>query len=147
MTKFRKTVRNRIIWSIVEAVVAAAAFFIVYFVTDGMGHLPSFIQGFNAGVFSAMEVVCIIMAVSYAVSLRNEEKLKKLYIEETDERTVLIQQKSGAATLNIIVFCLLLAAIVAGFFNQIVFFTLLACVAFIMLIWICTKLYYKHQLE
>lgn len=147
MTKFRKNVLSRVIWFVAAAVVAAAAYFTVYSVTGSMERLDDFIRGFNAGVFTGVEGVCIIGAVYYALTLRNEEKLKKLFIDENDERTLLIQQKSGAAAFSIIAYSLLLATIVSGFFSRTVFFTLLAAVVFMFLTRIGMVLYYKHQLN
>jgi hypothetical protein len=147
MNKFRQTVKFRVIRSILSAVGAIAVFVIIYSVTGGMGQVDDFVQGFNSGVFSAVVGLSILSIISNCLTLRNEEKLKKLYIDENDERKLLIEQKSSAGAFSIIIYCLLLADIVAGFFNQTVFFTLLASIVFMLITRICIVLYYKHQLS
>lgn len=147
MSKFKQKLRMRIILSLLAAVGAAAVFFTIYYATGGMGKLPDFIQGFQVGIFTAVEIVSVLQALFTLLALRNEEKMKKLYIKETDERTILITQKSGSSSFLILTFGLLLATITAGFFSETVFFTLLAAVAFIELVRILAALYYKRKLS
>lgn len=54
-----------------------------------------------------------------------EKELKKLYIKENDERTIMIMQRTGAIGINMFIIGLGFGTIIAGFFNEIVFFTLL----------------------
>ena len=147
MSKFKQTVRFRVIRSIFSAVVAIAVFFIIYFITGGMGRVDDFVQGFDLGIFSAVVGVSIFYAVSNILALRSEEKLKKLYIRETDERKTLIKQKSGSTAIYIIIYSLILATIASGFLNKTVFFTLLAAVAFSEITLLSTIFYYKHKLS
>jgi uncharacterized membrane protein len=147
MNKFRQTVKQRVIWSILSAVGAIAVYVIIYSVTGGMVQVDDFVKGFNSGVFSAVVGLSILSIISNCLTLRNEEKLKKLYIDENDERKLLIQQKSSSSTFNIVLYFLLLAAIVAGFFSKTVFFTLLASIFFMLLTRILTALYYERQLS
>lgn len=154
MYKFKQTVHFRVIRSILAAVGAVAVFFIIYFITGGMasaaggsGPVDDFVQGFDLGIFSAVVVVSIFVGVHNALALRSEEKLKKLYIKETDERQTLIKQKSGSTAFYIIMYSLILATIASGFLNKTVFFTLLAAVVFSEITLLSTIFYYKHQLS
>lgn len=147
MYKFKQTVHFRVIRSILAAVGAVAVFFIIYSITGGSGPVDEFVQGFDLGIFSAVVVVSIFGAVSNALTLRSEEKLKKLYIKETDERQALIKQKSGSTAFYIIMYSLILATIASGFLNKTVFFTLLAAVVFSEITLLSTIFYYKHQLS
>lgn len=154
MNNFKQTVHFRVIRSILAAVGAVAVFFIIYFITGGMasvaggsGPVDDFVQGFDLGIFSAVVVVSIFGAVSNALTLRSEEKMKKLYIKETDERQALIKQKSGSTAFYIILYSLILATIASGFLNTTVFFTLLAAVIFSEITLLSTIFYYKHKLS
>lgn len=147
MNKFRQKLRFKVYLQVLQAVGAAVLLAVICTVKGGAEALPAFIQGYDLGIFTSMEAVTIFMAVTNALALRNEEKLKKLYILDTDERALLIQQKSGSASFNIIMYGMLLADIASGFFSVTVFFTLLAAVVFIVLVKLFTALYYKRKLS
>jgi hypothetical protein len=58
----------------------------------GMGDgsdASDFIRGFQLGIFSAMVGATVVRILVYNAALRNETKLRKLHIEETDERNQL----------------------------------------------------------
>ena len=47
------------------------------------------------GMLAALEILFVIMVVKMLVALENEEKLRAMYIDETDERSKLIYEKIG----------------------------------------------------
>jgi hypothetical protein len=55
-------------------------------------------------------------------------------------------QKTGAAGINICIIRLALATIVAGYFNELIFFTLLGATLFVALIKRLFKIYYHKNL-
>ncbi len=101
-----------------------------------------FIAGFQTGIAIGLLVLLIAFIVKYSVALKKEEQLKKLYISETDERKLLIHQKSGSIGMNITMFGLATATAIAGNFDDIVFFTLLGACLFVCLIRGVLKIYY-----
>ncbi|WP_298841344.1 hypothetical protein [Clostridium sp.] len=68
-----------------------------------------------------------------------------LYIEEHDERTKLIYDKTGVSGFRLSLVAITTTTIIAGFFNQIVFLTLLAVLFSMILVSIFLKLYYKNK--
>ena len=74
---------------------------------------------------------------------KDENQLKKLYIKENDERTIMIMLKTGAIGINICIIGLAFATIIAGYFNEIAFFTLLGSTLFVALIKGLFKVYYN----
>ena len=101
-----------------------------------------FMAGFQTGIAAGLLGILIFFAVRYALALKNEEKLKKLYIAQTDERKALIMQKSGSVCLNVSMFGLMLAGAIAGNFDSRVFFSLVGASLFIALVRGALKLYY-----
>jgi uncharacterized membrane protein len=136
-----------VIWSILSAVGAIAVYVIIYSVTGGMVQVDDFVKGFNSGVFSAVVGLSILSIISNCLTLRNEEKLKKLYIDENDERKLLIQQKSSSSTFNIVLYFLLLAAIVGRFLQQDRILHAAGFHLFYAAYRILTALYYERQLS
>lgn len=77
-------------------------------------------------------------------ALRDEAKLKALYIKETDERSLAIEEKIGGIGINLIIAGLGLSTVVAIYLNQTVFLTLLGAFAFSVLIKGGLKVYFRR---
>lgn len=115
----------------------------------GMGDgsdASDFIRGFQLGIFSAMVGATVVRILVYNAALRNETKLRKLHIEENDERNQLIALKAGGFASLVELIVSVLATLVAGFFSTTVFFTLLGVVLFIVFLRLVTKLVYQRIL-
>jgi len=115
----------------------------------GMGDgsdASDFIRGFQLGIFSAMVGATAVRILVYNAALRNETKLRKLHIEENDERNQLIALKAGGSASLVELIVSVLATLVAGFFSTTVFFTLLGVVLFIVFLRLITKLVYQRIL-
>ena len=85
--------------------------------------------------------------VQSARALRNSEKLRKMYIAETDERNHYIQSRCAVSGILIILAAVALATLVSSYFNRTVFYTLLASTYCIALIVGGCKLYYHKKLS
>ena len=92
--------------------------------------INAFLSGFNVGLAFVAVGMAVIMVVKYAAALKDEAKLKALYIVEHDERLGYIHCKMGGTAMQIVLYGLLAATITAGFFSQTVFFTLLGTLLF-----------------
>lgn len=109
-------------------------------------HWANFWNGFIAGSSMGLCVLFLIGIIINIRALRNESRLKRLYIKENDERAAEIQKSSKSTGVNIFLFAALLAGIVAGYFSITVFITILACDVVLSLIICGSKLYYSHAL-
>lgn len=126
MEEFRQKIKKSI--KIYKAVIIGAIllWIVLLIVTklNGITRATDFGDGFCVSVI-------IIMAINisqYSSALKSDEKLKKLYISETDERTRLIQERSYAVALST-TFCILgLSAMVTSFFYKPAFYTLVAVI-------------------
>lgn len=106
----------------------------------------SFWNGFIAG--AAMGVTLLLLAglIRNLLAMRSEEKLRRMYAKDYDERTIQICQKGQAAGMCICLLLLLPACIIAGYFSMTVFITLVAVIAAESLITGGAKLYYRGKL-
>lgn len=146
MEKFKAKIRKRTLFLSIFLVVIAASYLVLSLYRDILPSVPDFIRGFHTGAFIGAELVAVFFIARYSVSLRKAELLKKLYIEENDERTKAIMQKSGALGMVICIEGLALAAIIAGFIDAKVFFSLLGALVFISLVRGFMKVYYHFTM-
>ncbi len=146
MEKFRLGIKNRS----KKITLAASLIFLIYVYLSRKIGVPDAINdlaaGYNLGLLIALQVGAIYFITKYNKALKNKAQLKKLYIEKHDERKELIQYKSSALGISIFIFILLLATIISGFYNLVVFYTLLGVCLIILAILVLTKLYFLKKL-
>ena len=138
MEKFKKELYNSLIFGGIYCVliVILNALAIIFDIND---EATMFTLGFSVGIGA----VIISFMVKYYRALENEELLKKLYIEENDERLKHINTKIGGTGINIFILLLVLAMLISNYFNKTIFFTLLAVTLSVVGIKIILKLYYS----
>ncbi|NLM97753.1 MAG: hypothetical protein GX175_09140 [Halanaerobiaceae bacterium] len=145
MEKYQKKVHKRSICLLVSTILLALTYLALLFFKDSLPVLPDFNKGFQLGIFLTLEIIQIYSLIQHLKALRDKDALRKMYINENDERNILIMQKSGNWGLLICLLGLGFATIIASFFNQIVFFTLLGALFFISLVRGVLKIYYHHK--
>jgi len=102
-------------------------------------------RGVLAGLLSVVSVGIARIIARNLQALRNPEVLKQRFIQETDERLMLIRQQSGEAAFNIILTGLLLGVTVSCFIDETIFAVLLAVLVFVAATRVGMKLYYKRK--
>lgn len=147
MEKFRQKIQLKIILiSLTVLSIAVAYLVLLSGKIINPPSVPDFIKGFNMGAFAGVQLTLAFFIVKYVVSLRKEASLKKLYIEQNDERRKLILQKTGDVGMTLGSIGFAVATIISGFFSETVFLTLLCATVFISLIRGACKLYYYKKL-
>lgn len=106
----------------------------------------SFWNGFIGGVTGAFAAVSLYGIVRNLRAMRNEKKLQRLYIKEHDERTQQIFQLSSANAYWFDTMGLLLAAIVAGYFQPIITIVIVCCIFYICVVRKILMIYYTKKL-
>ena len=141
MERFRKTLKQRILLASLYclAVLTIIAFRVF---RPGDLHVSDFIAGMSLGMCVGIAMVAIFYIIQMTLALRNEEKLKKLYISETDERIALIRTKAGGTGIVFSICGLFLGAMVAGYFSAAVFFTLVGAAIFVTFVVSCLHGFY-----
>lgn len=127
MDKYRKTIKKRmILCSILVAVSVGLSishqsgfFDLVSLVTPNEK-----VAGFQIGLFTGFEILASFLLFKYGKAIKDDTKLKMLYNKEHDERQNLIRQKAGMPMLMITSGIMLFAGVIAGYFNEIIFYTL-----------------------
>lgn len=148
MERYKKTLKTRI-----------ALFRIVIFLNvilsvslrfmDTKGKIPNAVRNitdFQTGFMLGLAIVSLFILIKYCKLLKNERMLKEAYLKETDERMILIRSKAGMPALLITSVLMISAGIIAGYFNIIVFYSLLATGVCQLLLGVSLKFYYMHKL-
>ena len=146
MNKFKAKIRNRTIFLIILFVSMISIYLILFLNQDKLSSPSNDIINFHGGALSSFSILIILHIVRNLRAIRNENKLKKLYIGENDERSIMIMQKTGAFGINICIIGFACATIIAGYFNKVVFFTLLGSTLFVAIVKGLFKLYYRNKL-
>jgi hypothetical protein len=149
MEQYRETLKKRM--GEMGGLNAVALLFIILtgryeFVAAGSNeNISDYIYGFQTGIFISVQIFVLLTIGKYRLALKDSQKLKELYIKENDERAKLIRDKIGGAGFILAISVIAVAAIISGFFNETVFFTLSATLCFLVLVMLTLKLYYRKK--
>ena len=83
-----------------------------------------YVFGSSIGIFSAM----LGFLIRNSRAMKNDRKLKELYIKEHDERNFRIQTLAGNTAMKCLLWVGLVATIIAGYFSITVSTTILVCI-------------------
>ncbi|MDD3393740.1 MAG: DUF2178 domain-containing protein [Anaerotignum sp.] len=141
MENFKKKLKKRILFGAIYCCLVPCLVLILHF---AVGETPS--AGFTAGFATGLAGVALFFVIQSALALRNEEKVRRLYIAETDERQLYIANKAASTSILAILAGIGLAAVVASYCDRTVFYTLLGMLFFICASIGASKLYYSKKL-
>jgi hypothetical protein len=142
MEKLRKDLQIRVRWMIAGFILLAITDLVFMMNQSRLPVIPAFISGYQLGIFIEVEAILVIFIVKYKIAMKSDGTLKKMHIKETDERKLMIRQRAGSKGIIISYTGLVFATVIAGYFNEIVFLTLLGAIVFTGLVMIFLKLYY-----
>lgn len=148
MEKYKSTLKKRIALFAALFLLSVVLFGFATFrslSSSATGHIAGFFAGVQSGGFLACALVLALFCVRYIQALSHPEKLKKMYIEETDERTQLIQQKIGGIAYTVFNFLLILATIFASYFSVTVAFSIFGVTLAFTALRAGLKLYYLQK--
>lgn len=111
----------------------------------GDSHWQSQWRGFISGARLGILALLLFGLIRNLLALRDENKLKKLYIKESDERQAQICTLAMSAAMRASLVLGLVAVIVAGYFSVTVSLTLLASLFAVSLVTIGFKLYFMRK--
>lgn len=146
MNTYREKLRKRTNLMALAAVVTALIYLILTFNRDNLPTLPSFIKGFHIGAFIGLELFAVFYLGKYMRVRNNEAAMKKMFIEENDERNGLIIRNASTLGMSVIFIGFIVAAIVAGFFSSTIFFTLIGSLFFVLIVFFGLWFYYAKKL-
>ena len=101
-----------------------------------------FVTGASCGIFALM----LFSLIRNRRALKDEKKLKKLYVKEYDERTIQIVTMARNTAMQILLIGGLVAVVIAGYFSITVSLTILACIFVSSITSLLLVGYYKKNL-
>jgi uncharacterized membrane protein len=147
MENYKNTIKKRTVVMIVVCLTVVVVYVVNLFHDFGRlnENFSDYIKGFQLGLIIVLLIFLAGLMRKYFVALKNEQSLKKLFFEETDERAQMISEKTGGNVIIVCAICILIAGIIAGYFNEIIFFTMTGCCLFLLVTRKALKLYYKEK--
>lgn len=127
MKEFKKTVKRRIaLFSGLTLAALVLGVYNVFFMnaSENVTMTDGVISGFQSGLILGIGLIAVFQIFKLTRAINDETKLKLLYNQEHDERLKTIRSRAGMPMLMITSVLMLIAAIVAGYFNIVVFYTL-----------------------
>ena len=118
----------------------------VWFPTPaGPDRFQDFWAGFTHGALIGLCLFLVFLMTRNLAAMKDEDKLRKLFIRENDERFQQIMLCARSASTQTFLFAGLAAAIIAGFFSMAVSLTISACVLANGLIALGFEMYYSRK--
>lgn len=104
------------------------------------------IFSFQSGLTAAGGILAFLWIIQYSKVLHDETLLKLQYNQENDERMKTIRAKAGMPMLLISSAIIIIVAIIAGYFNTIVFYTLIIVAVSQMVLGCAVKFVYMKKM-
>jgi len=146
MEKFRTKVKQRMVVSsgiaLVTLVLGAYSIYSIVFTDHSTAsHSAGFMAGFQFGLIVSIFAFSLLDLVKLSRAIKDDTKLKVLYNKEHDERMKTIRSKAGMPLISLTSLLMIIAAIIAGYFNDVIFYTLVISVAAQLSVSAIVKLY------
>ncbi len=141
MEKFKITLQKRMwIYYLFAAICAAGVVILTVF---GRAN-----DGFNttSGILGAMFAISLCNIIKARKALKDDDKLKAIYIRNTDERNIQIAKEAANASFHAIIIGIALATVIANFISVTVSCTLSVCLAFIFMVNGALSAYYNSKM-
>lgn len=141
MDKFKLILKRRIALLIIAVLIAAATgIYDVFFA--GETARESIFAGFQAGLITGLGLLSAALIIRFRSTLKDEAKLKLQYNKENDERYKAIRAKAGMPMLLITSIMMIIAGVIAGYFSETAFITLICAALAQMSVGVVVKLVY-----
>jgi hypothetical protein len=144
MEVYRSKLKRRILLlSVLVLFSSALGVYDVFFQTDIS---KDGIFCFQCGLTTAIAIIAAIQIMRFKGVLSNDEKLKVQFNKENDERLRAIKAKAGMPMLMVTSIMIIVAAIIAGYFNTVIFITLVSVALFQLIFGLLVKLLYMKKM-
>lgn len=154
MKHYRETLKTQTILLSI-CIVILAVFSILGFAAEagwvyltpsaGDSHWQSMWRGFMSGAAMGVLALMLFGLIRNLLAIKDEKKLKKLYVTTHDERQIQLFHNARSAAMSVFLIFGLIAVIVTGYFSAVVSITLLICVLFCSVLCMCFKIYYSKK--
>lgn len=145
MKAYRKTIKNRInLFSLLILIAAALGVYDTFFASKQIKASPMF--NFQLGLTAALALTALVGIFRNKRVLDDEQKLKKQYYKENDERIKAIKAKAGLPAVWVYSALMIVAGMIVGYFNELIFITLIAAAVVQLLLASVIQLIYQKIL-
>ncbi len=127
------------------AVGSELGWFVIFPPVAGGSHWQSAWYGFITGASFGLCATMVFFLIRNILALKNEKKLKKLYIKENDERTVQICTLARNTAMQMMLWIGIAATVIAGYFSITVSITILACTFVSSVLGLLLMAYYSKK--
>ncbi|MDW7660777.1 MAG: hypothetical protein SCL54_05030 [Bacillota bacterium] len=144
MEKFKQSIKRRIMLLSILVIICLALGiqnFVMTGTTENGSMSDGIVSGFQFGLIFGIGIRAMIEIIMLTKAMKDDKKIKLLYNKENDERMKVIRSKAGMPMVMITSVMMLTAAIVAGYFNIVVFYTLVIAAMVQLTIGATIKLY------
>lgn len=118
--EYRRELKSRnLVFGILCACSVAVAGFIVWAQAHGVSQLPDYIMGVYCGASVGIAAGCLIFIVKNRNRMKDEEKLKKSRLENTDERLMEIRDKALRIAMLVLLLTIFIGGMIGGIFYPI----------------------------
>ena len=145
MEKFKKNIKQKFIVCTIAYSVMFSAALILSMLTAFEILIPVTGDAAFCGGLIGGGAVMLSHALNYRKGLKNEEKLKELYIKDTDERSVIIFKSTYSLASYLLVILMLIAAIIFAYINSVICYTLLTVLIVFAILISISSLYYNKK--
>ena len=112
---------------------------------SGDHHWQSMWRGMISGASFGVLALMLMGLIRGTQALKDDKKLKKLYIKANDERQIQIWTAARASSMQVTLLIGLVTGMIIGYFNMIIGITILAVETFHAVVGACFKLYYNRK--
>lgn len=145
MKEYQRVIKRRIL--LLGAAIGMIGVFASYNVFGATEEMKgSNVFEFQVGLAVGLGIMAAFLCIRYRHLLSDEKKLLLQYNRENDERYKAIRQKAGMPMLLITSVILIVAGIVAGYFSEVVFVTLVAAGTGQLLLGCIVKMVYMKKM-
>ena len=145
MERYKQTIqKRRMLVAVLCVFMIGIGLYDVFFASEAIRESPAF--SFQAGFSAALGVLFAVQMIRYGMMLRDETKLRLAYNKSNDERLQAIRAKAGMPLLMVASVCMIVAGILAGYFDVTISITLIVAAVFQLLLGISAKLFYTRKI-
>jgi len=117
-------------------------FGLIYCVKSADDFVVDLVSGMSSGIM----IISVFNLMKIHTALHNEEKLREMYIRETDERNISIVKETMKTSSDVSLMVTAFAVIVSGFFNPVISMTLGISLMVDAVITVAVQCYYNKKM-
>lgn len=145
INQYKKIIKMRTLS--LSIIIIAAVIFGIYDVFLASPEIKeTSIFGFQTGIITSLGLFLLIIVIRYKALLKDDDNLLLQFNKENDERTKAIKAKAGIPMLPITSLIMIIIGVIAGYFNTLIFITLIVTAAVQMTICGIIKIIYMNKM-